>query len=150
LESYLDEIFDEDIIALLETNSSVNNQTSTFKDLSLQVLANKDYRAFVHIVKEDGTIIEGIGEGNGPVDAIYKGIDQGLHIQAELIDYKIKSISKGKDSIGEVFVKIKHGDSLYQGRAIHVDIIFASASAYIEAINRFVSLHPDYVVAEMK
>lgn len=144
------EIFDEDIIALLETNSSVNNQTYTFKDLSLQVLANKDYRAFVHIVKEDGTIIEGIGEGNGPVDAIYKGIDQGLHIQAELIDYKIKSISKGKDSIGEVFVKIKHGDSLYQGRAIHVDIIFASASAYIEAINRFVSLHPDYVVAEMK
>ncbi|MGG0719311.1 2-isopropylmalate synthase [Robertmurraya massiliosenegalensis] len=144
------EIFDEDIIALLESKSTVNSQTYTFKDLSLQVLANKDYRAFIHIVKVDGTIIEGIGEGNGPVDAIYKGIDQGLNIQAELIDYKIKSISKGKDSIGEVFVKIKHGDSLYQGRAIHVDIIFASASAYIEAINRFVNLHPDYVVAEMK
>lgn len=143
------EIFDDDIIALLETKSSSENSSIyTFKDLSLQVLPNKDYRAFVHILKDDGTVIEGIGEGNGPVDAIYKGIDQGLNIDVELIDYKINSISKGKDSIGEVFVKIKKGDSIFQGRAIHVDIIFASASAYIEAINRFVGVNPKYVVVE--
>ncbi|TKC19432.1 2-isopropylmalate synthase [Robertmurraya kyonggiensis] len=145
------EIFDEDIIALLETKSAAEHQTTyTFKDLSLQVLPNKNYRAFVHIIQKDGSIIEGIGEGNGPVDAIYKGIDQGLNIENDLIDYKIKSISKGKDSIGEVFVKIKSGDSLFQGRAIHVDIIFASASAYIEAINRLISIHPKYAVAETK
>ncbi|WP_077213447.1 2-isopropylmalate synthase [Bacillus dakarensis] len=136
------EIFDEDIIALLETQPSKSNvNVYTFKDVSLQVLPNnKDYRAFVNIENnQDGTVIEGVGEGNGPVDAIYKGIDQGLNIDVELIDYTIKSISKGKDSIGEVHVKIKHGESLYQGRAINVDIIFASASAYIDAINRFVS-----------
>jgi 2-isopropylmalate synthase len=145
------EIFDDDIIALLETKSGTEqSSTYTFKDLSLQVLPNKDYRAFVHILKNDGSVIEGIGEGNGPVDAIYKGIDQGLNIDVELIDYKIKSISKGKDSIGEVFVKIKDGSSLYQGRAINVDIIFASASAYIEAINRFVGVHPNYAAAETK
>ncbi|WP_449619944.1 2-isopropylmalate synthase [Robertmurraya sp. Marseille-Q9965] len=145
------EIFDEDIIALLETKSYAEDQsTYTFKDLSLQVLPNKNYRAFVHIIQKDGSIIEGIGEGNGPVDAIYKGIDQGLNIDIELIDYKIKSISKGKDSIGEVFVKIKNADSLFQGRAIHVDIIFASASAYIEAINRLISINPKYTVAETK
>ncbi|PAE22576.1 2-isopropylmalate synthase [Bacillus sp. 7504-2] len=144
------EIFDEDIIALLETKTSEQTSTYTFKDLSLQVLANKDYRAFVHILKEDGSVIEGIAEGNGPIDAIYKGIDQGLNIKAELIDYKIKSISRGKDSIGEVFVKIKHEEALYQGRAIHVDIIFASASAYIDAINRVVSLQSSYASAEIK
>lgn len=145
------EIFDEDIIALLETKPS-RDKTSlyTFKDLSLQVLPNKDYRAFVHIMKSDGSIIEGIGEGNGPVDAIYKGIDQGLQLEVELTDYRIKSISKGKDSIGEAFVKIKQEDRSYQGRAINVDIIFASASAYIEAINRLVAAHPQYVEVETK
>lgn len=143
------EIFDEDIIALLEEKStSEKTDTYTFKDLSLQVLPNKDYRAFVHIQKSDGSIIEGIGEGNGPIDAIYKGIDKGLQLDIDLIDYKINSISKGKDSIGEVFVKIKNGQSLYQGRAINVDIIFASASAYIDAINRCVNVNPEYVVVE--
>lgn len=136
------EIFDEDIIALLETKPSrEKSATYTFKDLSLQVLPNKDYRAFVHILKNDGTVIEGIGEGNGPVDAIYKGIDEGLKLDIELTDYRIKSISKGKDSIGEAFVKIKQGESIYTGRAINVDIIFASASAYMEAINRLVATH---------
>ena len=131
------EIFDEDIIALLETEPiKEKSSTYSFKDLSLQVLKNNQYRAFVHVAKKDGSIIEGIGEGNGPIDAIYKGIDSGLQIDVELIDYKINSISKGKDSIGEAFVKIKKNDSLFQGRAINVDIIIASAEAYIEAINR--------------
>lgn len=145
------EIFDEDIIALLETKPSRENSAAyNFKDLSLQVLPNKDYRAFVHILKNDGSVIEGIGEGNGPVDAIYKGIDEGLKLDIELTDYRIKSISKGKDSIGEAFVKIKQEDSIYTGRAINVDIIFASASAYMEAINRLVAAHPQQVSVETK
>jgi 2-isopropylmalate synthase len=131
------EIFDEDIIALLETQPK-NQDASlyTFKDLNLQILSNNQYRAFVHIVRKENSAIEGIGEGNGPIDAIYKGIDSALNLDVELIDYKINSISKGKDSIGEVFVKVRSHDRMDQGRAINVDIIVASANAYIDAINR--------------
>ena len=131
------EIFDEDIIALLETQSKTPAASSySFKDLSLQILSDNQYRAFVNIVGKDNSNIEGIGEGNGPIDALYKGIDGALNLDVELIDYKINSISKGKDSIGEVFVKVKSQDRLVQGRAINVDIIVASANAYIDAINR--------------
>lgn len=132
------DIFDEDIIALLETQSTKEKDyLYSFKDFSLQILSNNQYRAFINIVGNDGSIIEGIGEGNGPIDAIYKGIDAALKIEdIELIDYKINSISKGKDSIGEVFVKVRNKGSLFQGRAINVDIIVASANAYIDAINR--------------
>jgi 2-isopropylmalate synthase len=146
------EIFDEDLIALLETHpANISSTIYSFKDLSLQVLNNKGYRAFVHIIKnQDESIIEGIGEGNGPIDAIYKAIDQGLSTKIELMDYKISSVSKGKDSIGEVFVRIKNKDSYYQGRAINVDIIFASASAYIDAINRFVSTSQKLETADSK
>lgn len=132
------EIFDEDLIALVDNQpTDTAHSLYTFTDVSLEVLPNKDYRALVHIINNsDHSIIEGIGEGNGPVDAIYKGIDQGLNINVDLIDYQIKSVSKGKDSIGEVFLKIKKGEDIFKGRAINVDIIFASASAYIDAINR--------------
>jgi isopropylmalate/homocitrate/citramalate synthase len=140
------EIFDEDIIALLETQPTKSESASyTFKDLSLQILGDNQYRAFVHIVGSDHSIIEGEGEGNGPIDAIYKGIDSALNLDVELIDYKINSISKGKDSIGEVFVKVRDKDSLVKGRAINVDIIVASANAYIDAINRLKVKNPNYL-----
>ncbi|MGM9929397.1 MAG: 2-isopropylmalate synthase [Bacillus sp. (in: firmicutes)] len=137
------EIFDDDLIALLQTQTAKNNSSCyTFKDVSLHVLSNKNYVANVHIECHDGSIIKGIGEGNGPIDAIYKGIDQGLNLDIELLDYKINSISQGKDSIGEVYVKIKQDETIFQGRAIHVDIIFASASAYMDSINRLISVKP--------
>ncbi len=140
------EIFDEDIIALLETQPTKGTNASyTFKDLSLQILGENQYRAFVHIVGSDESIIEGVGEGNGPIDAIYKGIDSALTLDVELIDYKINSISKGKDSIGEVFVKVRNNESMVQGRAINVDIIVASANAYIDAINRLKSANPNFL-----
>lgn len=145
------EIFDDDLIALLESNGTKEvNAFYTFKDVSLQVLPDKNYRAFVNIEKKDGTVIEGVGEGNGPIDAIYKGIDQGLGVEMELIDYKINSITKGKDSIGEAIVKVKNGDSMFQGRAINVDIIFASASAYIDAINRYTAVNQQAKAVETK
>lgn len=140
------EIFDEDIIALLETQSSKDlAYIYAFKDFSLHILPDNQYRAFVNILLKDGTVIEGVGEGNGPIDAIYKGIDTAISLaDTELIDYKINSISKGKDSIGEVFVKVRSKGSLYQGRAINVDIIVASANAYIDAINRIKARLEDF------
>ncbi len=139
------EIFEEDIIALLEAETSKDKNTNyIFKDLSIQVLNNKQYRAFVHVINEmDNSIVEGIGEGNGPIDAIYKAIDNSLNKNIELTDYKINSISKGKDSIGEVFVKVKETNKASQGRAINVDIIMASAEAYIDAINRLMRVTTD-------
>ncbi|MBS4211415.1 MULTISPECIES: 2-isopropylmalate synthase [Neobacillus] len=131
------DIFDEDIIALLETQPKNAAPSSfTFNDFSLQILNHNQYRAFVNIIGAENTDIEGIGDGNGPIDAIYKGIDSALGLELELIDYKINSISKGKDSIGEVFVKVRNNDKMVSGRAINVDIIVASANAYIDAINR--------------
>ena len=133
------DIFDEDIIALLETEPKNDNYSLyTFQDLGIQILENNEYEAFVHIT-EQHNVIKGNGKGNGPIDAIYKGIDDALNISVELIDYKINSISKGKDSIGEVFVKVKDQNRVVQGRAINVDIIVASANAYIDAINRLKS-----------
>ncbi len=132
------EIFDEDIIALLETKPAKQEaKVFRFIDMSLQVLSNSQYRAFVHVKDRTGEVIEGSAEGNGPIDAIYKGIDAAIGMEeATLAEYKINSVSEGKDSIGEVFVRIKQGGQVYPGRGIHVDIIMASANAYIDAINR--------------
>ena len=53
-----------------------------------------------------------------------------------LLDYGIRSVSKGKDAIGEVSVKLKFKDQVVKGKGASTDIIEASAKAYINGANR--------------
>ena len=74
--------------------------------------------------------------GDGPVDACYKAIDRISGRSYRLLDYSVHSTTKGKDSIGEVFVRIAAADQEYVGRAASTDIIDASARAYLNAVNK--------------
>ena len=58
--------------------------------------------------------------------------------QVELEDYAIKSVTQGKDALGEVQVILKQGELSVQGRGVSTDILEASARAYIDAINRLI------------
>jgi len=43
--------------------------------------------------------------GDGPVDAIYSAIQRLTGVKADLTDYRIRSISKGRDAQGEAMVE---------------------------------------------
>ena len=57
-----------------------------------------------------------------------------------LKDYNIRAVSQGKDALGEVMVKVDFGDGeLLTGRGASTDVIVASAKAYLNAVNRYMS-----------
>jgi len=74
--------------------------------------------------------------GNGPVDAVYQAIEAAVGIRLTLVDYQIRSISVGKDAMGEATVRVTDGTVEAWGKAASTDVIEASARAYINAINR--------------
>lgn len=90
-------------------------------------------------VKKNGEIIEEASCGSGPVDAIFKALDKAIGVEVSLEDYSIKSITSDKGALGEATVKIKMNDSISIGRGMSVDIIEASAKAYINALNKVCS-----------
>ncbi|MNR60071.1 2-isopropylmalate synthase [compost metagenome] len=53
-------------------------------------------------------------------------------------DYSIKSVSHGKDALGEVHVVLLQNDVTAQGRGLSTDILEASARAYVDALNRLI------------
>ncbi len=57
-------------------------------------------------------------------------------IPHELIDYSVKSITGGTDALGEVTVKIGARHKVFTGRAANMDILEASARAYVHALNK--------------
>lgn len=90
-------------------------------------------------LKMDGdTVIEDVCLGDGPVDAAYNAIDKIISPPEHTLDmYNIRAVSEGKDTLGEVLVKLKTKDNkIYNGRGLSTDIIEASILAYLNAVNK--------------
>ncbi|SHG52378.1 2-isopropylmalate synthase [Thermosyntropha lipolytica DSM 11003] len=85
----------------------------------------------------EGNVLEAASTGDGPVDAACHAVDKITDIYGKMIDYKLNSISGGKDALGEVIAKIEIDGKLYTGRGLSTDIIEASVKAYINAINKY-------------
>ena len=91
--------------------------------------------ATVELVKGNEKLVDS-STGDGPVDAVYRAIERVTKFSGKLVDYSIRSVTSGKDAIGEVFVKIEFEDGVYNGRAASTDIVLGSANAYLDALNR--------------
>ena len=60
-------------------------------------------------------------------------------IRSELTEFSV-SANEGIDSLGEVTIRIQKEGSVYSGRGSDSDIVFASAKAYVNAINRYLMI----------
>jgi 2-isopropylmalate synthase len=78
--------------------------------------------------------------GDGPVDAAYEAIRSAIGLSPKVDSYSIRAVTGGKEALGEAVVKIIDNKQTFMGRGVSTDIIEASAKAYINAINRLVTV----------
>jgi len=98
--------------------------------------------ATVRMTNPDDEAQIGVSVGTGPVDAVFRSIDQIIGRPTTLIEYAVHSITEGIDALGNVTVRIVDVDDPSQtisGHGADVDIIVASAKAYIAAKNRMIA-----------
>ena len=77
--------------------------------------------------------------GDGPVDAIFLAIEELTGIAVVCNDYRVHSVTVGKDAQGEVTVQLEYAGNLYRGRGVSTDSVEAAAKAFLNAMNRIVS-----------
>ena len=87
-------------------------------------------------LERDGKRTTGISIGDGPIDAAFLALEQIIGSRYELEDFKIETVTEGKESIGSALVKLRFSGKLYSGNGISTDIIGASIRAYINAVNK--------------
>lgn len=92
--------------------------------------------ATVTLRTPEGEELTDAATGTGPVDAVYRAINRVVNVPNQLIEFSVQSVTAGIDAIGEVTIRLRHGDRIFSGRAANTDIIVASAQAYINALNR--------------
>jgi 2-isopropylmalate synthase len=134
------EITDWDLEAIV--NDEIQQAPDLFKLELAQVScgSNSCPTATVTIRTPNGEELTDAAIGTGPVDAIYKAINRVVNVPNQLIEFSVQSVTAGIDAIGEVTIRLRYEDRVFSGRSANTDIIVASATAYINALNRLYSV----------
>jgi len=86
----------------------------------------------------DGVAKEYVAIGDGPVDAAFNAINQCAGMDITLEDYGIRSVTEGRDALGEAVVKLTAGGASAIGRGVSTDVIESSIKAYINGVNKLI------------
>ena len=95
--------------------------------------------ASVVLADGDGRV-EGKAEGNGMIDAAIAAIAKATGVSGTLLDFKVSSVTKGGDALGDVIVQLDADGAKVTGRGLATDVVEASARAYLNAVNKLVRL----------
>ena len=128
------EILDRDLITLLEEKKL---EISVYRLINMEITTRSDNSSYAVVNLERGEkTFHGEAEGDGPVEALFNAIEKAVEMHFELIDFSLKSVTTGKDALGESLVKLKKNGEIFTGRGTSKNVLEASAIAYINAINR--------------
>ncbi|MFA6448034.1 MAG: 2-isopropylmalate synthase [bacterium] len=132
------EVSDWDIRSIIE--DEIISIPETYHLESVNVMCGGRVKATAMIEMSYGDkLIEESAIGVGPVDAVYQCIRKITGENIQLIDFSVKSVTGGIDALGEVTVRIAGPKgATISGRGAALDIVEASAKAYITAINKAV------------
>lgn len=130
------EIFEEDIVALVD--DEVAREHDSIKFIALQIQAGSEGPQVANIkMTVAGVLHQAETEGNGPVDAIFKAIREIVpHPDARLKLYQVHAVTGGTDAQAEVTVKLDEKGMTVNGQGADTDTMVASARAYIHALNK--------------
>jgi 2-isopropylmalate synthase len=129
-------VYDKDIEAIVAKEAVQVPKTFTLGTYVINSGNTITSTATVEMLR-DGKSSERVARGFGPVDAAFKAIDKIVGRQVKLEDYQVTAVSEGEDAQGDARVVLRSEmGGTFLGRGLSTDVIEASISAYINAINK--------------
>ena len=87
---------------------------------------------------KNGEELDSVSLGDGPIDAAFLAFEEVTGCHYELDDFQIRSVTEGREAMGEAVIRLRHNGKIFSGRGISTDVIGASIYAYINALNKIV------------
>ena len=135
-------VYDDDLASLV--NDSLDQHDGAWKMVNLQFVAGSAASPTATVtLQKEGKLYTDCAIGNGPVNACFKAIDRITRVKGTLTEFNVRATSAGQDALGEVTVKVQFSaedPKPVSGKGAATDIIEASARAYLNAVNRSLTL----------
>ena len=128
-------VFDEDIIALVDDEIAQTDETIRLNTLELSC-GTKDKPTAEVSLYMDGELKNTRSTGDGPVDAIFRAIGSLVPGNYELQLFLVNAVTGGTDAQAEVSVRLSEDGRTVNGNAADTDTMVATARAYIGALNK--------------
>jgi len=134
------EVYNHDLFHIVQSTIKRDNADGPeLQDLyeleDMQVVINNNFPSASVKIKKGDEILTASSVGDGAVDALYTAIREATGFELNLMEYKLNSISRGKEALGRVSIKVSHNGKNYSSKAIDTDILKASALAFVNAVN---------------
>jgi 2-isopropylmalate synthase len=130
------EVFDDDLRVLMGDEIYKDDELYSLKYLQVNSGTGTIPTATVQILFGEQVVQES-SPGDGPVDAVFNAIERALGIKPTVESYNVRSVTSGRQALGEAIVRIREGENSFNGRGTSTDIIEASAKAFLQAINHY-------------
>lgn len=127
------EIYDEDLLEMMGLDR--NSKIYRIEHLHVSIDTTDQSSAFVTL-ERNGEVLSSEGKGNGPVDATINAIDKIIDPQVKLEEYLVQAITGGSNDMGKVHIQVSKDGVFYYGFGSDTDIVYASAKAYVDALNK--------------
>ncbi|MCF6271764.1 MAG: 2-isopropylmalate synthase [Rhodobacteraceae bacterium] len=132
------EIFDDDLVALMNTSSGQPLE-GELKLESLRVVCGTERPQTAEMrLSIGGETKEVTATGDGPVDAVFNAIKEVFPHGARLQLYQVHAVTEGTDAQATVSVRMEENGKIVTGQSADTDTVVASAKAYINALNNLV------------
>jgi 2-isopropylmalate synthase len=130
------ELTDQDLAAIVyEEIGSTEADVFVLESLQVGGGTHLSPTATVRLRKGD-EMIEDSAMGDGMIDAACGAIQRAAGVEARLVNFNVSSVTGGTDALGDVVVQVDVGGRRVTGRGVSVDVVEASARAFLAAINR--------------
>lgn len=128
----------EDDLFVLFTNQQTKNTDLPMYQLQQTRVEYKDNKpvATITALTPEGETVTVESSGGGSVEAIFNTLEKLVDGEVHILDYRVTSVGKGRDALGEAVINLSVDDEKVTGRDVAQDVLQASAKAYINAINR--------------
>jgi 2-isopropylmalate synthase len=137
------EVFDADIETLIEAQLQAVDGGKIWSLVGFTSTAGTGSQTSAavtlrHRDDPEGVVRRDAAIGGGPIDALFKAIQRITGVEVKVVDYRVRAVSQDMDAQGEAHVEIEFKGKRSSARAVSVDVIEASALAYLEVVNRVV------------
>ena len=130
------EVYDADIAALIEKQMNVSDDVWTLRSYEVHAQGGVTPEVSVTLERAGEPVSRKNSGGDGPLDALFRTIEEITDTSVVVRDFRVHSVTRGKDAQGESTIEVEHEGRIYRGRGVSTDTVEAATLAFLNAVNR--------------
>ncbi len=133
------EVYDADIAALIEKQMTVAEDQWKLVAYEVHAIGSGEPQVSVTLDRSGEVVSKTITGGDGPLDALFRAIEEITCTSVVVRDFRVHSVTRGKDAQGESTIEVEREGRVYRGRGVSTDTVEAATLAFLNAVNRAVA-----------